>query len=63
MTLSNSRSGAGDLNLKEIRELASIASQLFAVCTMMQLSPPNQSEFKSVSLPSLLPVISFIWAL
>ena len=34
-------SGAGDSNLKELRELASLASQLLAVGTMLELDPLN----------------------
>ena len=46
--------GAGDSNLKE---LASIASQLLAVGTMLELDPPNHSENISVSLLSLLSLL------
>ena len=51
------RAGAGDSHLQELRNLAPIASQLLAVCTMLQLNPPNQSENLSVSLLSLLPLL------
>ena len=45
-----------DSNLKELRELASIAYQLLDVATMLR--PPNQSLLSLLSLPPFFYVLS-----
>ena len=40
--------GAGDSKLKELRELASIAFQLLAVGTMLDLDQPNHFENETI---------------
>ena len=52
--------GAGDSNLKELRDLDSIDSQLLAVGTMLELNPQNQSEIISLSLLTLLKLLPLL---